>query len=121
MAAKILIIDDDPVWRQMLHRLLKAEDYDPVVAADATTALTETQRQKPDLILLDLGLPGGGGESYLHRLKSFPALMLIPIIVISGLDPVQAEATATEAGAAGYLKKPVSKEELISTIRKVLG
>lgn len=121
MAAKILLVDDDPVWRMVAHRILKTENYEPLIAPDAMTALRETQRQKPDLILLDLGLPGGGGQAFLTRLRSFPALMVIPVIVISGQEPVQAQATADTGGAVAYLKKPVSKEDLLSAVHKVLG
>ncbi len=121
MAAKILIVDDDPVWRAMAHRLLKNENYEPLVAPDAMTALSETQRHRPDLILLDLGLPAGGGQLFLTRLRSFPALMVIPVIVISGQEPVQAQTAANSGGAVAYLQKPVLKEDLLSAIRKVLG
>ena len=121
MAAKILIIDDDPVWRQILHRTLKAENYEPIVAADAMTALSATQKHRPDLILLDLGLPAGGGQTFMQRLKQFPALQTIPVIVISGQDPVQGRAAAMAANAQAFIAKPASKEDVLSAIRNFLG
>lgn len=121
MPAKILIVDDDAVWRMMAHRILKAENYEPLIATDALTALSETQRHKPDLILLDLGLPAGGGRVFLSRLRTFPALTVIPVIVISGQERMQGQAVADTGGAVAYLQKPVAKEDLLSAVRKVLG
>lgn len=118
MAAKILIVEDDPVWRQILQRLLKSDHHEPIVATDAITALSVAQKELPDLILLDLGLPAGGGQMFLQRLRTFPKLMAIPVIIISGQELEQARTTA--AGAAAYLKKPVSHEELLTVVRKVL-
>jgi DNA-binding response OmpR family regulator len=118
VAAKILIVEDDPVWRQILHRLMKSENHEAFIASDALTALTMAQKERPDLILLDLGLPAGGGQTFLQRLRTFPKLMLIPVIIISGQELEQARATAT--GAAAYLKKPVSHEELLTVVRTVL-
>jgi len=119
VAAKILIVEDDPVWRQILHRLMKSEKHEPIIAADALTALSVTQKEHPVLILLDLGLPAGGGQIFLHRLRSFPKLKEIPVIIISGQDVEHARATAP--GAAAYLMKPVSHDELLTVVRRVLG
>ena len=121
MALKILIVDDDPVWRQILHRTLKAENYEPIVAADAMTALTATQRSRPDLIILDLGLPAGGGQIFMQRLKSFPALQTIPVIVISGQDPAQGRAASMAAGAQAFIAKPASREQVLAAINNLLG
>jgi len=78
MAQKILIVDDDPVARHIAHTVLKANGYATTVASDAMGALAETQRQRPDLVILDLGLPAGGGFMYLQRKRSLPRSLSSP-------------------------------------------
>jgi DNA-binding response OmpR family regulator len=117
---KILIVEDDPLARQILNVRLKPM-YEVIVAADAMSAFTEARQQKPDLIILDLGLPAGGGFSVLQRLKSIPALSLIPVLVVSGLDQATNEKKALEAGANAYLQKTPTNETLIATVRALLG
>ena len=117
---KILIVEDDPLARQILNARLKPT-YEVIVAADAMSAFTEARKQKPDLIILDLGLPAGGGFSVLQRLKSIPALSLIPVLVVSGLDQATHEKRALEAGANAYLQKTPTNETLIATVRALIG
>lgn len=121
MAKKILIVEDDPVARHVLHSTLKGADFETLIAMDAMTALPLAQKNTPDLIILDLGLPAGGGYTFLQRLKTFPALAVIPIIVVSGLDRAANEAKAIAVGASAYLQKPAKPEELIETVKKVIG
>src|ERR1700737_4705116 len=121
MPPKILIVEDDPVTRHILHRILKSEKYETILAPDAMTALTSAQKEKPDLILLDLGLPAGGGFGFLERLKHFPALEFVPVIVVSGYDPATFEPRAAAAGVVAYLQKPARPDELLATVKRVLG
>ncbi|MEJ0006969.1 MAG: response regulator [Steroidobacteraceae bacterium] len=67
---KILIVDDDPDVRQAMHIRLKAHSYDTCFAFDAISSLTEARKQQPDLIILDLGLPGGDGYVVMERLSA---------------------------------------------------
>ena len=120
-ARKILIVDDDPVARRVLHQALTTRGYQPLLASDAMAALTETQKNRPDLILLDLGLPAGGGFTFLKRVHTFPHLTLIPVVVISGQDRSTAEGPALEAGAREFLQKPASPEVVLAAIERVLG
>src|SRR4029077_12160381 len=81
---KILIIEDDPVARADLEARLEASGYSVARAADAASALTVVNREQPDLILLDLGLPAGDGFLVLERLRKIKSLAAIPVLVITG-------------------------------------
>jgi len=121
MAQKILIVDDDPVARHIAHTVLKANGYATTVASDAMGALAETQRQRPDLVILDLGLPAGGGFNVLQRKRSLPPISLIPVLVISGQDRAASEARAIEAGASAYLQKPADGDAVLAKVRELIG
>ena len=118
---KVLIVEDDPITRQVLQAAIAAAGYEVVVAVDANAALMEVQKKKPDIVMLDIGLPAGGGFTFLQRLKLFPALSSIPIVVVSGKERATTEPRAREAGTAAYLEKPVKPEEVLATIERFVG
>ena len=118
---KILIVDDDPDVRQAMHIRLKANSYDTFFASDALNSITEALKQRPDLIILDLGLPGDDGYVVMERLKRHPTLAVIPIIVVSARDVRGNHDRVIAAGAKVYLQKPVINAELLAIIRKTLG
>ena len=117
---KILIVEDDPVARQLLNAKLKVA-YQVVMTGDAMAAFTEARRHSPDLVILDLGLPAGGGFSVLQRLKSIPALSVIPVLVVSGLEQSVHEPKALAAGADAYLQKPADDAQLLAKVKELLG
>lgn len=123
MAGKrILIVEDDASMRKVLHLRLKGEGFDAVPMADAVTAFAEVRRQQPDLILLDLGLPGGGGLNLMQRLQSIPKHAAIPIIVLSARErSTGIEAEVLEKGAVAFFQKPTDPEVLLGKIREILG
>jgi DNA-binding response OmpR family regulator len=116
----ILIVDDDPDVRVGLQVRLNANHYDVALAADGATSIIEARKHKPDLILLDLGLPAGDGFSVLERLKVNDSLSSIPVVVLSGRDRVGNRDRALKAGAKAYLQKPMSNEKLLELIRLIL-
>jgi len=118
---RILIVDDDPDVLHGMHIRLRANDYDTFFAADALTAIAEARTCKPDLVILDLGLPAGGGFIVIERLKAFPSLSVVPIIVVSASDVGPNQARSLEAGADAFLQKPVDNAELLAVIRQSLG
>jgi len=118
---RILIVDDDPDVRQAMNVRLKANGYDTLFASDALAALAEARKQVPDLIILDLGLPGGDGYVVMERIKRYPALSVIPIIVVSARDVQANRVRSIAAGANVYLRKPVDNAELLAIIRQSLG
>jgi DNA-binding response OmpR family regulator len=118
---KILIVDDDRDLQLGMDLRLKANQYDVCLAGNAFSGFWEAQRSEPDLILLDLGLPAGGGFLVMERLKTIPALAAIPVIVVSARDPQGNQKRAFDAGAKAFLQKPVDDEQLLAVIRQTLG
>jgi DNA-binding response OmpR family regulator len=120
MASKILVVEDDQDIRQLLHLQLTAAGYETAFAADAASALGVARRERPNLIVLDLGLPAGDGFVVMERLKSFPDFEMLPVIVITARDPSEGE-KAVELGARSFLSKPFQGDELVDEVRRVLG
>lgn len=118
---KILIVDDDPDVLQGMHVRLKANHYDISLAGDTFSAVAEARRCAPDLMLLDLGLPAGGGFLVMERLKMIPSLAIIPIIIVSARDGLGNQKRALDAGAKAFLQKPVDDDELLAVVRQALG
>jgi two-component system OmpR family response regulator len=118
--AKILVVEDDQDIRQLLHLQLKAAGYETAFAADAASALGVARRERPDLILLDIGLPAGDGFVVMDRLRSFPDFEMVPVIVITARDPSEGE-KAVEQGARAFVSKPFRGDEVVAEIRRVLG
>ena len=120
MPKKILIIDDDDVTRRILEAQMRAAGYDTVLAYDGVTALRVAQKEKPDLVLLDLGLPGGDGFNVMERFRQLPPLSPIPVIVFSARDPEQWKERALAAGAVAFHTKPLDRDALLSSVKSQL-
>jgi two-component system cell cycle response regulator len=118
---KILIIEDDHDMRRGLNVRLRASEYETAFASDAVMALSVAKKERPDLILLDLGLPGGDGFLVLERMKNIGLLASTPVIVISASDPKTNEKRALDAGAEAFFQKPVDNEQLMKAIWRALG
>ena len=118
---KILIVDDDPDVRKGMELRLKVNHYDTFFATDAVSTLSQARKHEPDLIILDLGLPAGDGFVVIEKLKVWPSLALIPVIVVSARDLRANKERAINAGAKAYLQKPVDNAELLKVIRQALG
>src|SRR5438874_1263950 len=114
---KILVIEDDPVARADLQARLEANGYIVAQAADAASALTVVNRERPDLILLDLGLPAGDGFLVVERLRKIKALAAIPVLVITGRSDAETRKRVEAMGVAPLLAKPVDTEVLLAAIR----
>jgi DNA-binding response OmpR family regulator len=117
----ILVVDDDPDVLRALSVRLRANGYDVIVASDAVNAISKARKDGPDLIVLDIGLPGGDGFRIMERLKNMAQTATIPVIVISGQEPSLNRERAIRIGAKAYLQKPVDSLGLLAEIRKVLG
>jgi two-component system KDP operon response regulator KdpE len=114
---RILVVDDDPDLVRALRLRLRANNYDITTASDGYSAVASAQKDRPDLIVLDLGLPAGDGFVVLDRLQNIDALSGVPVIVLSARDPQGNEERALKAGAAAFFQKPADNEELLNVIR----
>src|SRR2546427_336549 len=114
---KILVIEDDPVARADREARLAANGYTVARAADAASALTVVNRESPDLILLDLGLPAGGGYLVLERLRKIEALASIPVLIVTGRSDAETRKRVEAMGVAPVLTKPVGTEMLLAAVR----
>ena len=119
--AKILIVEDNRELLKTLRMQLRDEGYRVVGAEDCVQAITLARQERPDVILLDLGLPAGDGFTVIKRLAKFHHANEIPIIVITGQPKEEYEQQALEAGAVAYLTKPFEIEQLLAAIRETLG
>ena len=118
--AKIMVVDDDPDLRQALSLRLRANNFDTVNVCDGYSAIAMAQKEHPHLIILDLGLPAGDGFSVLKNLQEYPALSVIPVIVLTARDPDGNEKRTLESGAIAFFQKPADNEELLGVIRASL-
>ena len=103
-AAAVLVVDDDPPIRRMLERTLAAEGYDVRCAADGGTALAAVERAVPDLVVLDVAMPGVDGLSVARRLRAKG--LGVPILMLTARDGVPDRVAGLDAGADDYLVKP---------------
>lgn len=116
---KILIVDDDESFAQMLSTHLKHAEYQVFIAHDRIQGIKTMLAEKPDLILLDIGLPGGDGFLVAEKARELPEKISIIYVTIS--DDPDDRKKAMELGAAGYFKKPFHFKELHKSIKSVLG
>jgi DNA-binding response OmpR family regulator len=117
---KIMIVDDDPDLRMALKVRLRANHFETVSASDGYSAIALAQKERPDLVILDLGLPAGDGYVVLKRMQQSDTLSDIPIIVLTARDPQTNEDRSLDAGASAFFQKPVDNNELLEMIRASL-
>lgn len=117
---KVLIVDDDEDLRLGLNARLRASGFKTTFAQDGVGALSVAKQERPDLIILDLGLPAGDGFLVLKRLKAIAPLSGTPVIVLSARHPAGNRERALGAGAAAYFQKPAENDALMSTITSCL-
>jgi two-component system response regulator MprA len=116
--AAILVVDDDAPIRRMLDRTLSAEGYAVATAADGGEALASVERSAPDLVVLDVGLPGVDGLSVSRRLRAKG--LAVPVLLLTARDSVPDRVAGLDAGADDYLVKPFATEELLARVRALL-
>jgi two-component system KDP operon response regulator KdpE len=116
-AATILIVEDEPPIRKLLRTTLGAHEYRTVEAATGAEALSALRHHRPDLVLLDLGLPDVDGQTLIGRIR---AQSPVPIVILSSRGDEAAKVTALDAGADDYVTKPFGAEELMARLRAAL-
>jgi two-component system response regulator MprA len=114
----VLIVDDDAGVRRMLARSLEAEGYAVALASDGGGALVEMERSAPDLILLDVSMPGLDGLGVARRVRGKGDA--VPILLLTARDAVADRVAGLDAGADDYLVKPFASDELLARVRALL-
>ena len=118
---KILIIEDEQELVLSLATLLKSRKYLTVAAYDSLYGISLAHQENVDLIILDLGLPAGGGFYVLENLRKSIKTNTIPVLVLTARTEKELEEKALKLGAAAYMHKPFDPEELLSRISEILG
>ena len=116
--ARVLVVEDDDEIADALKRSLRMEGYDVAVTGDGDEGLSRARTFNPDLVLLDLGLPGIDGMEVARRLRDISSD--VPILVVTARDAVDARVEGLDAGADDYLVKPFERDELLARIRALL-
>ncbi len=116
----VLIVDDDPSAQEALFAMLEGENYDLQLAKDGFQALQMVKQLQPDVILLDVMMPGLDGFDVCRRIRSTPELAEVPILILTALGDHDSLLQGIEAGADDFLTKPVDRRELIARIRTIL-
>jgi DNA-binding response OmpR family regulator len=114
---RVLVVEDDQEIAQVLQRSLRMEGYDVRLTDDGAKALDETQAFLPDLIVLDLGLPGMDGIEVTRRLRKDGD---VPILILTARDGVDARVEGLDSGADDYLVKPFERQEFLARLRALL-
>ncbi len=118
---KILLMEDDAYEARLLMRVLEREGYSIAHAPGGETGLRMAETEKPDLILLDLGLPDLDGQTVAALLKTMPGLAGVPLVAVTAWPPDTARQMAKAYGCAGYISKPISPREFPSQIAQYLA
>jgi CheY-like chemotaxis protein len=121
MDKKTILVVDDTDWNRDLLVQLLEEDYTVLQAVDGEQGVKMTQEEKPDLILMDLGMPVMDGWEATRRIKANDALKQIPIIAVTSHAMVGDEIEARKAGCDDYLPKPIDEDLLLQKIKKFLA
>ena len=117
MTTRILVVDDEPAIRRALAANLRARGYEADLAASGEEALSLAAARHPDLVLLDLGLPGMGGIDVIHGLRGWTT---VPIVILSARETERDKVAALDAGADDYVTKPFGMDELFARLRAAL-
>jgi putative two-component system response regulator len=117
---RVLVVEDDPANRALLDALLRREGYGVMVAANGRDGLRAARDDVPDLVLLDVEMPGMNGLDVCRTLRSDPATVALPIILLTGRTETRDVVDGLDAGADDFVRKPYERAELLARIRSVL-
>jgi class 3 adenylate cyclase len=118
--AKILVVDDTPQNVKLLADLLTVKGYAVVTAASGREALELVDKEQPDLVLLDVVMPGMSGYEVCRQIRDNPLTAILPVVMVTALDPAQERIKGLDAGADDFLTKPINQAELLARVRSLL-
>jgi len=121
MTKRILVVDDNEDNRQILIDLLSTAGYDVIEARTGFDAVATAGREVPNLVLMDIQLPGMDGLEATRRIKAQPALAAIPVIAVTSYALAGDDRKATDAGCDDYVTKPFSPRALLAKVRAILA
>src|SRR5262249_11762314 len=120
MTQRILVVDDTPANVKLLVDVLATRGYAMDSAASGEEALSKIAALPPDLVLLDIMMPGRSGYDVCRRIRTDPATALLPVVLCTSLDPHSERVNGIEAGADDFLSKPVNQPELFARVKSLL-
>ena len=121
MSKTILVIDDDADWVQMISKRLRVNGYRVEVAFDSIQAVSQALTIKPDLVLLDIMMPAGGGVGVLENLRMNTNTFNMPVIALTALSDKQTVEAMVELDVSGYFVKPADMGKLLEKIEEILS
>jgi two-component system, cell cycle response regulator len=120
MSSKILIVDDDATLRKTVEQILRQCFYDVITGVDGQEALVKIRDEKPDLVLMDIEMPGMGGREACRIIKTNKSFSFTPVILMTARDDIQLKVEGLEMGADDYLIKPLNALELAARVKSML-
>jgi CheY-like chemotaxis protein len=115
---KILIVDDQREFVLLVNKGLRSRGYEVMAAYDPVQGYRMAIEKQPDLLLLDIQMPAGGGGSLFDNMQGNVLTAAIPVIFVTAIDEPELKKAALESGAAGYMTKPVDLDELVQLIEQ---
>jgi CheY-like chemotaxis protein len=120
-AKHVLVIEDNELNRKLVFAILQMGGYEPLAAEDAETGIEKARKQRPDIILMDIHLPGMDGLTATRLLKDDPDLKKIPVVALTACAMSEDEQKALDAGCSGYIEKPINTRAFLDKLASFLG